>query len=289
MTGIKASLVTEVSNRFERCLIAPENPFTLDNPDIIVAKGRDLFAIYIPTHKETVYPDYLLRRVYLSQLCYGVKLCPILLTNGLPQNISGYVGQHSFRHIAITVNDAVEFITLEHPHFNRLKHFSEIQARQYERYRMNLELSALFTSFDSLDGFRADSIPLNNRVPVRSWNTGKDKESRNYRFSQQVYVGLGNKGKSSSFKSSFEHLMTLAFMSLYHYDDGELYPTNLIDEMGIINTDWSMFDKERTPNSYNRMLSFIGLAPVTVSTKEQLETLYDSYSTIRDKWAYKRK
>ena len=289
MKSEKATLIAELSNRFDRCFNTPENPFTLDNPDLLVAKGRDIFAIYIPTFNETLRPDYLLRRVYVSHLCYGVKLNPILFSSRERSSTTPNVYNHSFRHISTDLDDIVKYINLEHPQYERHKHFSVIQARQYERFRFNLELSEQFALSNSSVDFDVNRIPLNDCVPVRSWSTGKDKESRKYRFSQGFYVGLARKGKSTSFKASFENLMTLAFMSLYHYDDGELYPTGLFDEIGIINTDWTMFDKEQIPNNYNRMLSFIGLAPLTITTQNEVERLYDIFYKTRNKWAYKGK
>ena len=70
----KQQLIRQLCDGCERCLQAPENPITLDNPDVIVANGNKLFAIYIPTYRENENTDHLLRRLYLSQLCYGYQL-----------------------------------------------------------------------------------------------------------------------------------------------------------------------------------------------------------------------
>ena len=89
------------------------------------------------------------------------------------------------------------------------------------------------------------------------------------------------KKRNMAFRASFDQLMTLAFMSLYNLDNGELYPTNMHNEMAIVNTDWQMFDEEHVPNEYNRMLSYVGLAPVSISTNREMELLFERYQIIR--------
>ena len=76
--------------------------------------------------------------------------------------------------------------------------------------------------------------------------------------------------------------MTLAFMSMFHLDDGRLYPTAMFDELSVLNTDWTMFDADMVPNSYNRMLSFVGMAPISISTQQQLWQVFDKYQNIRN-------
>lgn len=77
--GQKQRILQKLFDNSERCLIEPENPFSMDNPDAIVANGNNLFAIYIPTYRENENADHLLRRLYLSQLSYGYKLTPIIV------------------------------------------------------------------------------------------------------------------------------------------------------------------------------------------------------------------
>ena len=45
----KQFILQQIYDGCERCLIAPENPFTLDNPDLIAANGSLLFAVYLLT------------------------------------------------------------------------------------------------------------------------------------------------------------------------------------------------------------------------------------------------
>lgn len=90
------------------------------------------------------------------------------------------------------------------------------------------------------------------------------------------------KKKNESFKTAFEQLMTLAFMSKFSFDNGEIYPTGMYNELSVMNTDWVMFDEESIPNSYNHMLSFIGLPPVSVSTERDMVQVFERYQTLRN-------
>lgn len=75
----KQRILCHIYDSCERAIISPENPFTLDNPDLIVANGNRLFSIFLPTFRECENHDHLLRRVYMSMLGYGQKIMPILL------------------------------------------------------------------------------------------------------------------------------------------------------------------------------------------------------------------
>ena len=58
--------------------------------------------------------------------------------------------------------------------------------------------------------------------------------------------------------------------------------TAMFDELSVLNTDWIMFDADMVPNSYNRMLSFVGMAPVSISTEQQLWKVFENYQMIRN-------
>lgn len=45
----KQHITRQLYDGCERCLVSPENPFTLDNPDIIVANGNK-YMLYIFRH-----------------------------------------------------------------------------------------------------------------------------------------------------------------------------------------------------------------------------------------------
>lgn len=279
----KQQLIRQLSDGCERCLQAPENPITLDNPDVIVANGNKLFAIYIPTYRENENTDHLLRRLYLSQLCYGYQLIPILLTmeEGAVKMLNNQSYSYAFAHLTISIEDVLRFVNQANPRYRRSRNFSELQSSQYELYRKYLQLSEdvhkeVRSVFSVPEDIRFDT------VVTRSWSTDKPKESNSFRSVPGGLVASVVKKKNESFKTAFEQLMTLAFMSKFNFDNGEIYPTGMYNELSVMNTDWVMFNQESEPNAYNHMLSFIGLPPVAVSTEREMVQVFERYQIIRN-------
>lgn len=111
--SLKEILTDRVTREFERnFVISPENPFTIDNPNLIVRQGSILYAVYIPYYNEKRNYDHLLRRLYFSQMAYGTSLVTILLLNEGDKinNYETMVIENSFNHISYGVNDLIAFI-----------------------------------------------------------------------------------------------------------------------------------------------------------------------------------
>jgi len=283
----KQSILQQIHNGCERCLIAPENPFTLDNPDLLAVNGNKLFAVYLLSYREQENLDHLLRRLYLSQLSYGYKMTPVLLfLNDEPYNpqVNLQVLKYAFSHVSDSVEDVIRYITIEKPNYKRWKFFSEVQLNQYMNYRACMELSEkAFVEkqrAEKVEG-EQDDIIYTGPVNTRSWYYERWKESKNYWHTQKGLVGKVMKGQNVSFKSSMDYLMTTAFMTLFNFDNGTIYPTGYYNELSVVNTNWNVFHEDCTPNRYNRMLSFIGLAPVTITSNRDIDWLFDNYQTIR--------
>lgn len=245
--------------------MSPENPFTLDNPDIIVANGNKLYAIYIPTYSEIENTDHLLRRLYLSQLSYGYKLIPVLLVfeEGAVKMLDNRKFCSAFAHISNSIEDAISFVNHGNFLYQRTGDFSEIQFSQYELYRKYLRLSEV-VHHDIQSQFSAPEEIRFQSVVTRSWSSDKQKTSNSFWSVPGGFVASIEKKKYKSFRTAFEQVMTLAFMSKFNFDDGELFPTGMYNELSVMNTDWAMFDEDSLPNSYNHMLSFIGLPPMSI-------------------------
>lgn len=63
---LKNDFLKKIDNTFgPDCLLSPENPFSLDNPDALVRKGCTLYALFIPMHHERENFDHLLRRSFM--------------------------------------------------------------------------------------------------------------------------------------------------------------------------------------------------------------------------------
>lgn len=279
----KQRILQRIYGACERCLLAPENPFTLDNPDIITANGNKLYAIYIPTYRENENMDHLLRRLYLSQLSYGYNMIPVLLAQdeGTRKILNNSVIERSFALTSMSIKDVIKFVNQESPRYRRFKHFSEVQGTQYLSYRRILQLSE-----ESHKDYRTEFAPEGLRgqdyVVARSWSTDNRRESKSFQKTQIGFLATVEKKNKEGFRSAFEQLMTVAFMSRFNYDNGEIYPSGMFNELSVLNTNWVMFDSNFAPNAYNQMLSFIGLAPVSISTDNELEMIFEKYQIIRN-------
>ena len=62
-------IAEQVYNHFQKVVISPLNPLTVDNPDLLVFNSRVLLGVYFPTKAEMNNPDSLLRRLYVSKSC----------------------------------------------------------------------------------------------------------------------------------------------------------------------------------------------------------------------------
>lgn len=279
----KQQIIQRIIGGCERCLVSPENPFTLDNPDVIAANGNKLYAIYIPTYRENENTDHLLRRLYLSQLSYGYKFIPILLAleEGSWKMLNNPVFAYAFAHLSSSIEDVLRYVNQGNLRYRKARNFSELQTSQYVLYRKYLKLSEDIHKEVHSEFSTPEEIEFNS-VVTRSWSTDKPKESNSFWMVPGGFIASVEKKKSASFKTAFEQLMTLAFMSKFNYDNGEIYPTGMYNELSVMNTDWAMFDEESMPNAYNHMLSFIGLPPVSVSIEEEMVQVFDRYQIIRN-------
>ena len=279
----KHNILKRIASECIRAIIGPENPYTMDNPDMIVANGNRLFAIYIPSYKEWENGDHLLRRVYMSHLGYGQKMLSILYLTEERKQSELMMNSHAFFSMfdlmTTEEKDIIKYVAFEKPNKKRAKYFSEIQEQQYISYRQRLQLSEV--SNKEFKTFSTEEIQLGKTVSAKSWSTRGYRESQYYRHTQLGSMAVVSKKDNSSFKTTFDQLMTTAFLSMYQLDNGVVYPTAMSNELCLLNTDWQMFNDEQMPNDYNCMLSFIGLAPVCISTSREAEILNDMYLNIR--------
>lgn len=280
----KQSILRRIYDSCERAIIGPENPFTLDNPDMLVANGNRLFSIFLPTFRECENHDHLLRRVYMSMLGYGQKISPILLIAEPKPEIIGILNNpvflEVFRLISLDSEEVIRLVNSDRQNARIWKNFSEIQSWHYVGYRNRLRLSEEAHK-EIRSVYATGDIHLGDNVVAQSWSTGQLRESKYYRHTQGGFMAITEKKKNAGFKTSFEQLMTVTFLTSFHLDNGNIYPTAMANELSLLNTDWKMFDDRQLPNDYNRMLSFIGLAPVSVSTSREVETLFERYQQIR--------
>lgn len=281
----KNEIYHQVFDAFAKCLIRPENPFTLDNPDLLVNENNRMYALYIPTYEERNNYDQLLRRLFLSQLCYSQKLISILLIN--PEDkVSGngeYLFQKSFCHVARSVNDVIDYIRT-----------GERVDRRWDLMRRNQQLC--FSDFHicskattaikrSISNVYADFSEelLERSQPISTW---KSLYRRSYRVYQGYSTDFGNvifkeKGRLG-IKESFNQVLTSRFMESFLFDDGYIYANNNRCSFSLINTDWELFENELYPGSMARMLNFVGYSVAQINDVQSLERAFKKYKEIKN-------
>lgn len=272
-----------IAREFAKVLSLPENPFSMDNPDVVVAKGKHLYAIYIPNYSERENYDHLLRRLHLSQLSFSMRFIPILLLDAddkLSQN-GWRVMEESFAHISMSIKDMIEFINNGRRFNKRWDVINEFQQEHFLRYKAMSDLSIVVRAEHKTD-FIQLSRNFGDPFSQRSWiEKNAEWSIRNVYKNQFGIIASKNKGKCS-FRETFQKLMTASFMSEFCYDNGYIYPhnNNAWGTVNVLNTDWSIYDNDDTPNRYNSMLAFAGLIPVCIGSEDELNYIYNKSQEI---------
>lgn len=110
----RQKIIEEMDQTFASdCLVSPENPFSIDNPDALVRKGTTLYAIFVPMYHERINFDHLLRRLFSSELAYGSKLHTLLILKE-DEKLSEYgerVLNAAFCHISLGKIDAISYLS----------------------------------------------------------------------------------------------------------------------------------------------------------------------------------
>ena len=75
----KKQIIEKIGQVFPQSIVNPINPFTVDNPDVLVFNGRTLKGLFFPLAKELNNPDLLLRRLFLSRLSFCKTVSNVLV------------------------------------------------------------------------------------------------------------------------------------------------------------------------------------------------------------------
>lgn len=285
-TTIKKESLESLYNSCERCIISPENPFSMDNPDAIIANGRHLYALFIPTYSERDNYNHLLRRLHLSQLSYAHRFVTILLLepdDRMSQN--GFrIMEESFCHISREIDDVIAFVNRGDRTDRRWDVINEFQQEHFLRYQFYSELSQKYKR-ENDTVFAMEDVRGLPTLSFGSWyDEAKDIKIKGVFDTHTGLVGYRKKGKIPNFYSSFQKIMTASFMQEFVYDNGYIFPNRnyVEDKINVISTDWTIFHEGYYPNAYNSMLSFAGLVPVSVSTQMEIENLYRTFQILKE-------
>ena len=267
------------------CLVMPENPYSIDNPDILVRKGTTLYAIFIPMYHERNNYDHLLRRVFTSELAYGSNLHTVLILKE-EDKLSDYgenVLNTAFCHIARGIDDAIRYVSSRDNVGRNWTYIGDVKQwlyRQYDVINLTVEYSnkqfgVQKTTTDQQIVFSDFSSP--------SWALGnKRRKVKNVVYSGYSYICIKKRGKDRSFREGFENIMTQSFLKNFYIEDGYLVPNNhIVDNIFGVATDWELYSKGNIPNDYFRTLAFSGVLPLNILDEEKLSNIHEFYIDVQ--------
>lgn len=272
-----------IEDRYNQSIIAPENPFTVDNPDALVYNGHSLLGLYLPLAKELKNPDMLLRRLYLSRLSLSKTVSHVLFLPGEEEFKIANNEQINAAFDAVLVNENIEGLLRFLGDNIRAKHYIDPRLKK-ERIRR------FWGTMDFLDknGFANVEYgePWNlMEYEVQSWsNPDRGHFSRNAGYSHPVLMAR-KRATKESFLGGYEGLMTYTTMFNYSLHDGILKMNpQAADSFQFLNVE----DLESvTKSAINvRTLVFLGYLPGRINDNFDIMGLRDRYFSFMDQNKY---
>jgi hypothetical protein len=238
----KIETIKIIANSFAKCLVGPCNPFSIDNPDLIVARESNIYAVYIPNYYERSNYDHLLRRLQLSQLGYSIRFIPILLLD-VDDKLSEIGWREmgcAFEHVSRSADDVVKYINAGDRFNRKWKEFNRVQQLHFLKYKAISKISLQFRK-DINPVYSKFEIAGSNTFAVNHWSNRNSIWRLNNVYNTQFgIIGFNEKGKNY-FQNSFQNLMTASFMSGYTYDNGYIYQKKELNHtINVANTDWNL-------------------------------------------------
>lgn len=270
----KKPIIENIGQAFPQSIVNPVNPFTVDNPDVLVFNGRTLKGLFFPLAKELNNPDLLLRRLFLSRLSFCKTVSNVLILQKdesmrLTNNIE-----------VVNAFDRVFVFEDSHDLFSFLR--DDIGQRhelnpQLRRVRMRRFWGALdFIEKNGIEQGIYSGSYRHNSFNVRSWsNPDKEKRSKSTNYNHPILIASKDKTKQS-FKESYEELMTLTTMFNYSLSDG-VFKANkeALDTFMFLNIE-TIENVINNPMNI-RTIAFLGFLPGRVSDNFNLNGLRDKY------------
>lgn len=272
-----------IEDRYNQSIIAPENPFTVDNPDALVYNGHSLLGLYLPLAKELKNPDMLLRRLYLSRLSLSKTVSHVLFLPSEEEFKIANNEQINAAFDAVLVNENIEGLLRFLGDNIRAKHYIDPRLKK-ERIRR------FWGTMDFLDKNGFTNVEYGEpwnlmEYEVQSWsNPDRGHFSRNAGYSHPVLMAR-KRATKESFLGGYEGLMTYTTMFNYSLHDGIL-KTNpqAADSFQFLNLE----DLESvTKSAINvRTLVFLGYLPGRINDNFDIMGLRDRYFSFMDQNKY---
>ena len=270
-------IAEQVYDHFQKVVIGPSNPLTVDNPDLLVFNGRVLIGVYFPTKAETNNPDSLLRRLYVSKLAMAAQMRTILvlrMDKGIEVLGNNFAVVNSFDNVFVLEN-ADDFIRYMNDDINqRTPIHKSVRAANINRFWVTMSY------VERLHRTEKPAVPKEFQYnsfyeEVRSWSKPAPKRVKSAFLAGETLVSFKSKSKQS-FRSDFDSLMTFVMMFNYSLDNGQLIPEkrhlSIFRYLGTDGIDY-LFSNE----VYLRSLVFLGLVPSTLYEPNDIESLGMDY------------
>lgn len=264
-----------IGDGFKKVVIHPVNPFTIDNPDILVLTNYDLIAIFYPKKSEIANPDLLLKRLYMSRLTLYSESKTVLI---LGEDKVHSIGNFPIMNIAFDLiiynsdrNDVRSRLSCK----IRQKNYIEPKIRSarlniywglcdfYERHAQKSEGYVPFQDFPGLK--------------IKSWsNPNKMIEARSITSDGDIFLA-SKKGMKPEFRKDFDKILTYTAMNEYNISNGILenryksssYPFKMFNIQGYESI-------EKNPLFLNTLF-FMGYYPGRFSEEVNVRALRDDY------------
>ena len=238
-----------------RYVSMPQNPLVADNPDFLVADSNRLFGIYVPSQKETLNTDHLLRRIYLSRLYYTNDMRTIILIDRDSSlgNIKPLIAAVHFAESFEVIPQISQFVG----HLDNVLETRSMINKHTRKYA----LETLYKTQGLYDIFREYEQGDYVDLKLDGWNVVDALPS----WSSQRQIGLktalqqgtaivySKKKGSQSVKDSLENILTYSLFRKYHLHNGQIY----------VNKNWN---KERPISFLNTNLN-ISSVPGAIDTQ----------------------
>lgn len=269
----KKQIIEKIGQVFPQSIVNPINPFTVDNPDVLVFNGRTLKGLFFPLAKELNNPDLLLRRLFLSRLslCKTVSNVLVLsnesvsLTNNI-EVVNAFDRVYEFEDCQDMSSFLKDDISQRH-----------ILNPQLRRVRMRRFWGLMdYIEKNGIEKGVYDNSYGHYSFNVKSWsNPDKKRYNKSTEYKHPILVTSKDKTKQS-FKESFEDIMTVTTMFNYSLSDG-VFASNseALDTFMFLNVETI---ETVIGNSMNmRTLAFLGYLPGRVSTNFNMDELWNKY------------
>jgi len=272
---MKKDKLIELLNLSYKHVLNPSNLLTIDNPDLLIMAEGGLYGFFFPMQKELQNPDFLLRRVMSARLSYSSNMKTILVIEDEISNVADSILSQVFHHI--TYDDSIsnlkkllkdqQFVTKTHEISKKTKKST------LDKFSKCMEISE--KAFSLSNQYAHFELEKKYSTQVISWAHPTKKKIVNDIYCDNDILFAFKKKTTKTFKETFENLLTYSFMMNYWLHDGHIsINSNTFNLAKIVNTDFEIVNNDKNdPYKYARKLAFMGLSPVKMNSKDNIEEL----------------